>query len=137
MHVVLLSGLTMDSSFLASQKPNSRDEKWSIYYLQSKKLLAMYWYDKCDVYVISNIHSAGFSDIQRHGDKDPMQKPTMIDQYSTFIGGADRCEQQLNSYTLCRKSNKWWKKMFFRFIDLSTGNAFCLYKMVRNGVNNS
>ena len=33
---------------------------------------------------------------------------------------------------LVQKSKKWWKKVFFQFIDLSTVNTLCLYKAVRN-----
>ena len=38
--------------------------------LQSKNLLAVYCCDKCDVFVISNIHSTGSVEMQHPSDKD-------------------------------------------------------------------
>ena len=54
-------------------------------YLQRKNLLAAHWYDKHDVFVMSNIYNTGSVEIQHHGDKDLVQKPTLIDQYNTFM----------------------------------------------------
>ena len=43
-------------------------------YLWSNNLLAVHWYDKRDVFVLSNMHSTGSVEIQQHADKNPILK---------------------------------------------------------------
>ena len=45
------------------------------------------------------------------------------------MNGVDRCDQYLASYTFCRKTIKWWKKIFIRVFELSVINAMILYHL--------
>ena len=96
-------------------------------YLKFNKILAVHWFDKRDVFALSNIHSTGDVQVLRKGSDEPVSKPIMIDQYNQFMGGVDRCDQYLASYSMQRKTKKWWKKIFYRLIELSVINAYILF----------
>ena len=59
-------------------------------------------------------------------------KPAIVDQYNTFMSGCDRADQMIGYYGHHnRKSTKWWKKLFFWILEITTLNAFILYKSSR------
>lgn len=97
-------------------------------YIQTDDLLAVHWFDKRDVFMLSTIHGTGSVEVQRRGDKETIQKPLMISKYNTHMGGVDLCDQLLSSYSMQRKSKKWWKKVFYRLIELSVLNSLVIYK---------
>jgi len=43
------------------------------------------------------------------------------------MGRVDRCDQLLVYYALNRKTTKWWKRLFFRLLDMSVINAMIFY----------
>ena len=75
-------------------------------YIQTDDLLAVHWFDKRDVFMLSTIHGTGSVEVQRRGDKESIQKPLMISKYNTYMGGVDLCDQLLSNYSMQRKSKK-------------------------------
>ena len=45
------------------------------------------------------------------------------------MGGVDLFDQMVASYRVLRKTRKWWKTLFFDFVDMAATNAFILDKM--------
>ena len=112
-----------------AQLPNTYSkeklEVGSCRYLSCGDVLVVHWKDKRDVFALSTIHDSGERTIQRY--KDEVQKPEMIYQYNLFMEGLDKCDQFLSYYAMGRKSAKWWKKVFFRMLELCIVNSMCLY----------
>ena len=92
---------------------NIKLEKAEMIYVQSNNLLSVHGFAKHDTLVMSKIHSTGLFDVRCHGGKNTIPKLQMVDQYNTFVEGADNCEKYLNSYSWARKYRKWRKKVFF------------------------
>ena len=87
------------------------------------------WKDKRDVYAISSWHPSIMVTIPpRKDENEEVQKPAMIQEYNQFMGGVDLCDQLLNYYALSRKSKKWWKRVFYRLLELCVINSLVLYK---------
>lgn len=63
--------------------------------------------------------------------KRPIMKPKCISDYNLNMGAVDKVDMQINFSEYLRKTIKWYKKLFFHFLDLSVYNAYVLYK-VRN-----
>ena len=60
-------------------------------------------------------------------NKEPITKPEVMHMYNKFMGGVDR-NDQLSKYSAFNHcSLKWWKKVFFRILNLCMVNAFILY----------
>ena len=49
------------------------------------------------------------------------------------MGGIDNVDRQLFITGTVRKTIKWYRKLFFHFIDLCLSNAHALYKMRNEG----
>ena len=45
------------------------------------------------------------------------------------MGGVDLFDQMVASYRSPAQTRKWWKTLFFDFVDVATTNAFILYRM--------
>ena len=81
--------------------------------LKNGNMATVHWFDKPDVFAMSAIHGTGNVEVTRRRDEQSFQKPVIINEYNKFMGGVDQCDQLLSSYSLNRKSVKWWKKLFF------------------------
>lgn len=79
-----------------------------------------------DVFVLSTINGTGVQMVQRrHGG--PKSKPDMILDYNNHMNGVDKCDQYLASYPFCRKTVKWWKKVFVHLFELCVINSMVIY----------
>jgi hypothetical protein len=90
-------------------------------------LTAICWKGKRVVYMLSNIHPspANGNFLDEHGNA---TKPYIVEQYNTHMGHVDKSDRMSNTYSICRRTWKWTKKLFFHFLDLSVLNAFLLHK---------
>ena len=66
--------------------------------MNTGRLLALHWYDKRDMFVLSTIHGTGNVEVRCRGDDTPFRKPTMIDEYNLYKGGIDELDQLLSTY---------------------------------------
>lgn len=94
-------------------------------YLEMDGIVAVHWKDKRNVFVMSSFH--GNEETTVHRNRGDIIKPLMIQSYNNNLGGVDRCDQYLSYYGLNRKSLKWWKKVFFRLLDMAIVNSMLLF----------
>jgi hypothetical protein len=93
-------------------------------------LLALKWHDKRDVSMLSTIHEAKrvVPEIDDNIDEMAEMKPTCIADYCKFMGGVDVADHMLQYYSVFRKTNKYWRKLFFHLLNMIITNAWLLYK---------
>ena len=99
-------------------------------FLQCDGITAVRWFDKRDVFAMSTLHGNEMLSITTKASTEPINKPKLIADYNTIItcmSGVDLCDQLLVYYALNRKTTKWWKRLFFRLLDLSDINAMILH----------
>jgi hypothetical protein len=70
---------------------------------------------------ISTFHGNACNDEVPH-------KPGMIATYNQFMNGVDRADQLLSHYCLNKKSPKWWKKVFWRLLEMCITNVYEIRK---------
>lgn len=56
-------------------------------------------------------------------------KPLVIHKYNQYMGGVDVSDKSIYHTSCSRTTSKYWKKLFFNFIDMSLFNAYVLYKL--------
>ena len=107
-------------------------EKGASKFIKNGSVLAVHWKDKRDVFAMSSIHGNGTQLVKRRGDNNDITKPTIIVEIMyinvhKYMNGVDKCDQYLNYYSLGRKAKKWWKKVFYKMVELCIINAMVLY----------
>ena len=70
---------------------------------------------------------------QKDGSKISVKCPLVTKEYTRRMGGVDRFDQLKSTYTVGRRSKKWWLRIFYFLMDASITNAFILSQ--KNGIN--
>jgi hypothetical protein len=88
-------------------------------------LTAILWREKCDIYVLTNIHDSpaegNFCD-----SNGKAIKPQIVADYSRHMGYVDKGDRMANSYSICHQTLKWTEKLFFQLFDLAILNSYIL-----------
>lgn len=80
----------------------------------------------------SNMHNpADVTSVQRknaEGDKENIPCPKAISDYNMYMGGVDRFDQLMQTYSIGWRSKRWWLKIFYYYIDAAIVNSYIMYK---------
>ncbi|UYV77519.1 hypothetical protein LAZ67_15001349 [Cordylochernes scorpioides] len=95
----------------------------------TQNLLALKYKDKREVFMLSTMHKNEFANTNKRDKVTnlPIQKPSAVIDYNQKMGTVDQKDMLLSSIGCLRKSLKWYKKLFFHFIDTFLLNAYSLY----------
>ena len=99
-----------------------------------KGMLALKWQDKRPVNMLSTIHDDSRVTKSRRtrlvsGGIEEVQKPAMVDQYNTYMGGVDKGDQLMSYYGFSHRTIKWWRRAFFHLVENAIVNAYILYRL--------
>lgn len=110
---------------------NEKMKRGEVKALNSNNLMAMKWRDKRDVIMLTNIHSDAMivTDKIDFSTGENKIKPEAVLEYTKNMGAVDKVDRILGFADSSRKSLKWYKKIFFRLIDIGTLNAFFLHRL--------
>lgn len=96
-------------------------------------ITAVLWRDRRDVFVLSSMHNRSVEVVLKRPkggrEKIPIPCPSCICDYNRYMGGVDLADQQLSYYSLTqRRTIKWWKKVFWRLIDIAIINSWIVFR---------
>ncbi|KAI8780061.1 piggyBac transposable element-derived protein 3 [Biomphalaria glabrata] len=104
-------------------------------WVRQDQVLAMQWRDNKTVSLVSTMPSANeFNYVNRRTKNNgvfeqlKVKQPKLVGDYNSFTGGVDKSDQLLNKYNMLRKTNKYWKTLFFQFIDITRVNSYILFQ---------
>ncbi|XP_055888603.1 piggyBac transposable element-derived protein 3-like isoform X1 [Biomphalaria glabrata] len=110
---------------------NRGDMRW----VRDDEILTTQWRDNKTVSVMSNFMTAnGYSFVKRrtkiNGEYRELlvKQPSIIKEYNVYMGGVDKSDQLINKYNVLRKTKKYWKTLFFHFIDIARVNSYILFQ---------
>ena len=88
-------------------------------------------YDQKPVLLLSTVYNSGKvgTGITHFIIKEVIKKPRMMIQYNKYIGGVDANDQLVKYSHFSRRTLKWWKKVFFRLLNICMVNSYILYKV--------
>ena len=112
-------GLPAQLKAFAKQK--AALQRMSPLFLRSGDMLAIGWFDKRPVCLLTNVQSSELAVKQRRDRAGvdghaQVLKPAAIEAYNQKMGGVDRSDQLNSYYALMNRSMKWWKKVFFHLL---------------------
>lgn len=90
------------------------------------------WQDTKEVTILSTafhpkIGKTVVSRTQKNGSSQSVQCPRAVKEYTKRMGGVDRFDQAKGTYTIGRRSKRWWLRILYFFMDACITNAFILY----------
>ena len=100
---------------------------------QNDRLIGIWWRDRKDVFVLTTMHNKSASTVLKRpkGEREKKQIPcpTAIIDYNNYMGGVDLADQMLSYYSMTsRRMLKWWKKVFWRMVDLCIVNSWIIFR---------
>ena len=92
-----------------------------------------YVFNDCKVVsFVSNVFPESMTDqvprVQSDGRIRYQFVPPLLPAYNKYMGAVDRLSQLRKTYGYDRKSETYWLRVFFQFLDYAVDNAFILYK---------
>lgn len=100
--------------------------------MSDHKILYVKWKDNRSVYFLSNMHDPHDVDIAKRKEKDgsltDIPCPKLLKDYNAHMNFVDKFDQLKGNYNIDRRSNKWWHRIFFSFLDCCVVNAYIVYK---------
>ncbi|XP_042349840.1 piggyBac transposable element-derived protein 4-like [Plectropomus leopardus] len=113
-----------------------KDPAGSIRWIRDGPLVFVKWMDTSEVSVCSTIHEAfSGSTVQRRVRTKngtwitkSVPCPTPVMEFNKHMGGVDLTDQLIQSYSVHHKSIRWYRTLFFHFLDIAASNSFLLHK---------
>ena len=56
-----------------------------------------------------------------------VERPNPIGEYNRHMGGVDKSDQLIVTYSCLMKCHRWWKTLFFHMLDVSIINSYILF----------
>ncbi len=115
---------------LFDTKLRLKDKGASVVYTYNNEMLAMRVVDRKVVTFLTTEHNACLVNTGKlhRQTKEAIVKPDVMNEYNKFMGGVDLNDQLAKYSAFNRRSCKWWKKVFFRLLNLVMVNAYVLYR---------
>ena len=77
------------------------------------------------VILLSSMHHSKATDLETG-------KPKIIMDYNMTKGGVDPLDEKCTMYSSSRRTRRWSMALFYKILDISTVNAFVMYKCYRD-----
>ncbi|KAG8233326.1 hypothetical protein J437_LFUL017304 [Ladona fulva] len=112
---------------MPEQLKRKKLKKGEVADFQKGKIMVLRWKDKKEVTLLSTVHNNEMQVVEKRGLV--VRKPSVVLDYNQTMGSVDKVDQHLADYRIPRKrEKKYYKKLFFHFMELCMWNSFVLYK---------
>ncbi|XP_020297799.1 piggyBac transposable element-derived protein 4-like, partial [Pseudomyrmex gracilis] len=127
----LTGTIQTNRKFIPDEIKNPKIAKNEMVAYRRKDLLLLAWRDKRIVTMLSTCATSSSKTVTKRSRKEGVTdtvKPDVVLNYNKYMGGVDKADQYTGTYCFMRKSQKWWRKLFFWELDVSVINSYLLYQ---------
>lgn len=131
-----------NTNFVGTVRQNRKDmpklykglKRNEIHLQQCDDILSVQWRDKREVNFLTTIHTGEIQDSGKRDYRthDKIMKPDVVLDYTKHMRAIDKSDMQIGNIECLRKTTKWYKKLFFHFIDMAILNAYNVF-LVKTG----
>ncbi|GBP31508.1 PiggyBac transposable element-derived protein 4 [Eumeta japonica] len=94
------------------------------------------WQDTKEVLFLTNafhpnVNITSVTRTQKDGTKTDVGCPAVVKQYTKRMGGVDHFDHIKGTYSVGRRSRRWWLRIFYFLLDACITNAFILYSKIQ------
>ncbi|KAF1388736.1 hypothetical protein PFLUV_G00065730 [Perca fluviatilis] len=112
-----------------------KSPRGSIRWIRNGSLLFVQWRDTRDVFLCSTLHRRTKDTVQRRikgadgqWQLKDVSVPPVVKDYNRCMGGVDHSDALIGYYKVLQKTQRWYKTLFYHFMDIAIVNAFLLQK---------
>ena len=99
-------------------------------------VVALQWKDNKPVTLMSTMHTVnGVGHVKRRHKNNEgrykrlnVKQSAVVKDYNDNMAGVDRSDHLIGKYSTLRKTNKWWKTLYYHYIDIARVNSYILFK---------
>ena len=111
---------------------DKRSKRGNFRFVRDGQVATVQWRDNKTISVASNFHLMNeakkvFRRCKVDGRFQRLKLQQPIADYNRYMGGVDLSDQIIGKYNVLRKTDKWWKTLFFHMIDIAKVNSFILF----------
>lgn len=116
-----------------------KSPRGTLRWIREENLVFTKWMDNREVAMCSSVHVAYDGDTVKRKQKKmdgsweetniPVPKP--IVDYNMYMGGVDLSDQLIQYYSVHHTTRRWYRTMFFHFIDIAVTNGFIMYREIQ------
>ena len=105
-------------------------ERGQMVFRRNGPMLALKWFDKRSVYMLTTIHDAVLIKTGKvnHLDGEDIWKPKAVQEYIRNMKAVDMGDQIMSYNSILRRSHKWWRKLFIHLLNMVLLNSYILHK---------
>ncbi|XP_041460062.1 piggyBac transposable element-derived protein 4-like [Lytechinus variegatus] len=119
-------------------------ERGEMRWIRDEDVVVIQWKDKKVISVMSSYHPGNKNthctrNTRANGEHKEIKvkQPIAFAAYNKYMGGVDKSDQLIGNYNVLRKTNKYWKTLFYHMVDIAVVNSyilFCEMKKLHPGV---